>query len=125
MPIAIDPEKRIEYVLRCERDAESPTIFELKALTVRDMTAIRDVRMTVSRDGVTTFRQGSEELVTLKAGLVGWRNFKDAAGKDVVFTREGGKASDETLSRLAPEWRTELSDEIQAINTLTADEKKA
>jgi hypothetical protein len=119
-------------VLKCDRElpAESQTVFEIKYLTYDEQVRIEDATVTArvsSKDEEAremNFRSGSVERMTIHAGLVGWRNFKDANGEDVRFERRGNQVKNECLDRLHPDWRTELCNAITDMNTVTEGERK-
>lgn len=69
----------------------------------------------------------------VRFGLKGWRNMKDADGKDVeykseekIFPRIGKRivASDETLQKLDLKWMIEIGLEIVSRNRLTPEQQK-
>lgn len=130
MPIASDPTKTWDYVLKDERSAADPTVFVLKALTVADEASLQD-RMVEVEGGKTRVLSGSHTLDVLRRGLVGWRAFRFTDGREVPFevnrgltTRGVAPPSDSTLDYLSPSIRKELAEAIIERNTITADERK-
>lgn len=127
MAIALDPNRSHRYVLREDRaeSVESQTVFLLRSLTVRDDELIANSKMVASGSGEFRLQPGTEDLMTLRLGLVGVENLRDSAGKVVHFDSDkAGRVTDAFLSRLKREWRSEIAEEIRNLNTLDLDEKK-
>jgi len=127
MAIALDPNRSHRYVLREDASlpVEDQTVFLLRSLTVRDDEMIQNSKMVASSGGEFRLQPGTEDLMTLRLGLIGVENFRDGAGKMVHFDADKrGQVTDAFLSRLRKEWRSELADAIRTLNTLTTDEKK-
>jgi len=127
MAIALDPNRSHRYILREDASlpVEEQTIFLLRSLTVRDDEQIANSKMIASGAGEFRLHPGTEDLMTLRLGLIGVENFRDANGKTVHFDADkSGRVTDSFLSRLKKEWRTELVDQIRTLNALTVDEKK-
>lgn len=127
MAIALDPHRTHRFVLK--EDADQPedqqTVWILRTLTVRDDETIQNVKMVANGNGQFLLQPGTEDLMTLRVGLVGVENFRDAAGKTVHFeTDKQGRVTDSFLSRLHKEWRNEIADKIRSLNVLTVEEKK-
>lgn len=132
MPIAIDPAKTWEYVLKSERDAADPTRFILATLTVAEEANLQDRLVAV--DGttkLTTVASGTHTLEVLRLGLRGWSGFRFADGREVPFETNAGlkfrgiaPPSDKTLGYLSPADRKELAEAIVERNTATDDERK-
>lgn len=132
MPIAFDPTRPWEYILKEDRGTEKPTRFHLIALDVGDEAALQDRLVAV--DGATKTTRvatGSHALEILRAGLVGWDDFFDAGGNAVPFDVDKSRrmrgrdpVSDASLKRLSPKHRTELADAITERNTIAEDEAK-
>lgn len=127
MAIALDPSRQHRYVLHDDQSLppEDQTIWLLRSLTVRDDEMISNSKMVASGQGEFRLHPGTEDLMTIRLGLAGVENFRDASGKVVHFeTDKNHRVTDAFLSRLRKEWRSELAEQIRAINTLSADEKK-
>lgn len=127
MAIALDPNRTHRYVLKedSNQPEDAQTIWILRTLTVRDDETIQNSKMVANGAGQFLLQPGTEDLMTLRVGLVGVENFRDAAGKLVHFeTDKHNRVTDGFLSRLRKEWRNELADQIRALNVLTDDEKK-
>jgi hypothetical protein len=128
MAIALDPNRSHRYVLREDASlpVEEQTVFLLRSLTVRDDETIQNSKMVASSGGEFRLQPGTEDLMTLRLGLIGVENLRAGSGKLVHFDADKmGRVTDAFLSRLRKEWRNELADQIRALNTLTTDEKKA
>lgn len=134
MPIAQDPNKPFEYVLKADRGTERPTRWLLKPLTVREEADLRDGIMQYAGGASVEGRvlAGSIELKTLKLGLVGCEDFYDAAGNAVPFEDEPDNkrhptrrvVTDGFLSWISRSDRTELAEAIAERNRVTEDEEK-
>lgn len=126
MPIALDPKSTWDYVLECDRGEERPTVFELKALSVRDEARLEDGHASVDRvANAIRVSTGTTNLEALRAGLVGVRDFFDADGRPVLFdTDKQGRVSDSFLERLHPDWRQELARAIADRVRLTEADRK-
>jgi len=126
MPIAIDPNKSWEYVLLVDRELppEQQTVFELKALSARELATIEDGSVRSDREGKLEYLSGTQTIRILELGVRGWRNFKDPAGTDVPFRENNGKPRHENWDLLRPEWRRELANAITEQNRLSEEERK-
>ncbi|MDA8122246.1 MAG: hypothetical protein M0Z38_06745 [Deltaproteobacteria bacterium] len=126
MPIAIDPTKVIEYVLLCDRDLppEEQTMFELKVLTARELAKIEDGSARADVSGNIEFRSGTQVINILNVGLKGWRNFKDAQGREVPFRENNGAPRPENWDYLTPDWRRELANAVTEQTRVTETERK-
>lgn len=135
MAIALDPNRTFDYVLKCERalPREQQTTFHIRPLTAMEMRHLKNAA--VSIDQLTQQARsylGDLRWLALKAGLVGWTNFKRADGTDVlcektrqnVLGRNTECVTDACLDLLQDEWRDELAEAVQEFNTLTRDDAK-
>ncbi len=132
MPIAIDPAKTWEYVLKSERESSDPTRFILATLTVAEEANLQDRLVAV--DGatkLTTVASGTHTLEVLRLGLRGWISFRFSDGREVPFETDAGRRfrgvcppSDKTLGYLSPADRKELAEAIVERNATTEDERK-
>lgn len=129
MAIAISPRDEIEYVLRDERKlpVEQQTIWLLKPLTAHQRYRLKDVM-----EGGA--KVGSAHLAAMRAGLRGWRNFRDESGAEAPFEKES-HVSDvlgrkvhaptmDTLGLIPADAENELVEAIVASNALTVDDAK-
>lgn len=89
MPIAIDPETRIPFVLESDQGKENPPTFFLRPLTVREFRKadaidadIRAANAEPNGDPVTVLMNG------VRLGLVGWENVKDIKGNVIPYAAE-------------------------------------
>lgn len=122
---AINPSKVHDYVCKPERGLSSSeqTVFKVKYLTVNQTAELRDEIYTVKGVGKARsekLQTGTVDMKTLKLGLVGWANFKDEEGKEVVFDKN--KIVD-MLDMIPPEARTELAGHIRGESELTEGEE--
>lgn len=121
--IATSARIETEYILKEERGTESPTVFRLRPLTRRERDELGDM-LGLQLDK-TTYPGGSFTTKLVRGGLVGWRDFRDAAGADVPFaTTPDGKPTDETLERIPMDAYVELANEIFRQSNLSAGERK-
>ena len=114
MPLAIDPEARVPYVLESDRGKEKPPKFFLRPLTVRQFRVANsiDERMNAAEDSVTVLMDG------VRAGLVGWENITNVSGQPIPYDPE---ALEDVLSMTEA---VELMRAVQTAGKLDASEKK-
>jgi hypothetical protein len=122
MVVAIDPDATFDHVLREERDSAEPTVFKLKPLTARQLAQIEDM-LVVHLGGGVRLNTGMQTLEVLRLGLVGWENFKDAAGNPVPFVPITPK-DERSLDLLHPRWRVELANAVTEHAKLTEEQRK-
>lgn len=132
--IAIDPTERHEHVLLTDRrlpdDSPNKTVWILRSLTRKERSALEDLGRTA--DG--SIRIGSLVTQTVRAGLVGWSNFRDGRNQEIEFAakstpelvlgRVATPITDGLLDRIPDEVLTELANEIQILSTVSAAEGK-
>lgn len=130
MPIAIDPKKTWDYILKAERESESPTVFHLATLTVAEEAALQD-KLVAVKDGAAQVASGTHTLEVLRIGLVGWSGFRFCDGTEAPFKTDPGRkvrgramVSDESLDLLAPADRKELAEAIVERNTIGEADRK-
>ena len=132
MPIAQDTSKTWEYILKCDRGCDHPSVFILRAMSVADEARIQDSLVTVdAATKVTTVKSGSHALEVLRIGLLGWKDFFLPSGEPAPFVTDKSRrmrgfdpVSDESLDRLRPDHRRELAEAIIERNTIAEDERK-
>lgn len=129
MPIALDPKETFSYVLEDERKLpeDDQTVFQLRGLTISEEASLNNSLIASDMGGEEMkWKTGDYQLNTLKRGLIGWSNFRDATGNEVaceIVERTGfrkktsGKVEDpgvalECLDRLSSAHRTELANAI-------------
>lgn len=123
MPLARSNRDLFDYVLKEDRElpAEQQTVFHLRALS--------------SRVAMRMHTLAQVKPVALLAGVAGWKNFRDAAGNEVVCKHAKGKVivegieldkplSEESLDYLSPEWCNELAAAVLTNNRLSSDDAK-
>jgi hypothetical protein len=99
--------------------------FKLRALTLAEELAIRD--HTYDERGRMLF--GSKINMTVRAGLVGWKNVTDKDGKPIAFKTESGAegrvyASDESMECLSEILCIEISTAIAERNMIDGNDLK-
>jgi hypothetical protein len=52
MPIALDPDRTVEYVLKAERESDDATVFYLRALSLRERAEVEDAAFTLHGEEV-------------------------------------------------------------------------
>ena len=137
MAIAINPSESFEFTLRADRSLpeEKRTVFMLRPLSYVERRKIEDMASVVEAEtGLVRGTVGSINDATLRLGLKGWRNFRDAKGVEVPFELEGkrlgilGSLVDpptlRTLERLHPRDAEELVNAITEVQRVTVDEGK-
>jgi len=60
----------------------------------------------------------------LDAGLMGWRNFKNARGEEIEFDRTVTQVYRHLLDHVHSEYREELANAITEHNEISEDERK-
>lgn len=122
MPIARNMNVTRDFILKNEKDSppDKQTVFIVGAMAGWLQAALND-RV------ASTFKQGDETVIRdiLRAGLKGWRNFRDEHGAEVQFKlNRDGQPSDESLSILDMGSSVEIAMEIMGFNKLAGDELK-
>lgn len=116
---------------------EGATVFELGVLDVFLMGMIYDKSTSITRHegsedvGFQT-RVNQTNIETVRFGLKGWRNFKNATGDDIPFVtekrfvngREYLQAADACLNALGIRLIRELGQEIKAKSEVTGHDAK-
>jgi hypothetical protein len=126
MPIAIDPGKTWDYVLKCDRELpeEQRTVFSLRVLTAKQLAELEDRAVRSDPAGNLEYRTGTSTLQILKMGVTGWKNFRGADGSEIQFRENNGNPRDENWDLLRPEWRRELANAVTEQNRLSEEERK-
>jgi hypothetical protein len=130
MVIAIDPGFEYPYIPKCDKDLPEgeQTTFSLKVLDAKVYARITNSSTLNPNTREVRVRGGTVLLDTLREGLVGWNNFKDRDGNPIDFkfnkVGKGQRASDESISRIPPKIRSELSDQITEMSDLNKEEAK-
>lgn len=135
MAIAIDPREKFEYILEADRDKpeDEQTVWELRALTFAQRNALEDMPTFTGEKEVAP-KMGKMTRETLRAGLAGWRNFKDARGRIIEFECDPCERSvlgrkckpvlDRCLERIHPSDVVELVNAISEVQRITDEEGK-
>ena len=135
MVIAIDPNETFEYVLKDDRKADHPTVWNLRALNSVAVKTVQD-RAGQLKGEVFTTNQGTMQLDILRYGLRGCAAFPDGKGGEVAYECQDGKTlnilgvqvkdpvADGFLDRI-PLWaKAELAGAIADGSDLTEDQEK-
>jgi len=119
--IALSAREEWDFKLIEEREIDNPTVFVLRPLTLRARSEIEDLM----RGDFKDVPMGTWKVKVLKAGLAGWRNLRDAGGREVacVFDRNG-IPQDDTLARLPSQVQMELALEIFSRSALSDADRK-
>lgn len=138
MTIAINPQEQFEFTTRADKTLSendpNRTVWLLRPLTRVEHAAIRDFPRHDTLSHQLDVRSGTMELEVVKAGLVGWRNFRDSAGEEVAFERGERErvlgrmthpVSISLLDRIDSETFMELANAITRQNELTFEEGNA
>jgi len=138
--IAVDLNAVREYSLACDT-GDDKTVFLLGLLDaplrahVDDSSLSYSLNAAAPKDGPADVKMNmnARAIDVVRFGLRGWKNFKDAQGRDVPFDRVSQAVpgvgnrhvvSDISMRALKTEWIRELAGEITGDNTLADDEKK-
>lgn len=137
MAVAISPKDNVEFITKADllRPVEERTVFLIRPLTNVQRKLIEDQSLTMEQSsGTIRPRVGSVKIDTLRAGLTGWRNYKDEDGDEVAFENEGRKLSILGTNVDPPSWRSinrldpndleEIFDAIMRNARTTVDEGK-
>lgn len=124
--IALSKRERFDYVLEADRGKEKPPVFELQPLSMADVSEIEDIVGTSRSAGEGGYPIGTVNRKVLKAGLVGWRNVKDAGnGAELAFKKGvDGKVSDDLLVLFTTKERTELASQLWGAAHISGDDAK-
>lgn len=126
MPIAIDPDRAIPYVLKAERGKANATTFLLKPLCGSD--AKLGIRLGLEPQGRA---EGIYDIARI--ALSGWSGFCDEAGVEVPFAleeqvvqgRRRKVASESSMQRLDAAVIGELADAAIDYATLSANDVRS
>jgi len=138
--IAVDVNAVREYSLKCD-DGDDKTVFQIGTLDAPLRAYIEDkglsysVNASAPKDAPAnvSMNMNARSLEVVRFGLRGWKNFKDAQGREIQFDRVsqavpgiGNRhvASDSSLRLLKMDWIKELGKEITGDNFIEAEEKK-
>lgn len=137
MVIAIDPGEEFEFVLLADRALPendiNRTVWKLRPLTRKEMTVLED-RTEMQRGGGFRLNLGTIKEETVRAGLIGCSNFRDARGAEIPFEQSDKMISvlgrncrppaDRFLDRIPAAALMELADAIQEGAKITVEEGK-
>jgi len=127
----------VEYVAKCQRGEpkEDQVIWLLRPLASKESADIQNNLFRsegVGKQRKEQFLTGTQVILHLRKGLVGWENFKYEDGSSVAWedpaiekTEEGrDRIMDRNLDKIHASIRQELSDEIRGEAELGEDEKQ-
>lgn len=121
--IALSQKEQIEYILEEDRGHESPTVFLLRPLSVREVVEIED--LVATRDESKGMPAGTFAYKVLRASLSGWRNLKDKTGVEIKYERAyDGKVKEDLLLRFTTAQRFELANAVWGLANITDEEAK-
>ena len=118
MPIWVDPNARIPYVLKSDREKpEAEQVrFLFRVMTARDYASFTDTLRTDDSDKVENWAEYNFTL--LRFTLVGW----DGPGVPPFEVDERGHPTDETLTRIQYEDRWELARAADRANKVSDED---
>lgn len=108
MVIAVDPNKKYDFVLKSDKTApkENQTVFKLRALTASEMADVMDI-----------MAPGTQIKTICGLGLIGWDNLKDEGGNSISFPLLAtGKPDPIALDRIPKIVRTQIAEEVMKIS---------
>jgi len=105
-----------DYVPISERESDKPFTATIKQLKPQELAALEDDMAKINNDQSLTIQTGRFNYSVLRAGLVGWFNFKNG-DKDVKPKKTAiGVIDEESLNMLPPILVAELSEVILNIS---------
>jgi hypothetical protein len=126
----------VEYIAKCERGEKSDFVtWLIRPLTAKEQADIQNSLFQskgVGKKRQEQFLTGTQGMLVLRKGLVGWKDFKFEDGSLVVWedpkvekTEEGrDRIMDRNLDCIPAVIRMELSDEIRGEAELGEDEEQ-
>ncbi len=122
MPVALNPNKLMEYILKGERQSEVQTTFLIRPLSGIKMSRVLHVVNKMDQKSAEGMDNAIQ--IVLEIGLAGWRNFNDEEGKPVDFKTDSvGKPLEETLGKLDFITSTELLAAVVDLNKIGSVEQ--
>lgn len=119
MPIALDTDRKVEYILKAERESDEATVFYLRALSLRERAEVEDAAFTLHGEEVL-MKNATRRIALLARGLTGWRNFIDSKRQAVIFVSDSrGRAADASLDRLDDATVVELAQAITDLSSVS------
>lgn len=126
----------IKYESDLDPDKGTPkaTVFEVKALSARQVARIRDDSTRFSsgggEDADIYIAMNSANFEFVRHGLKGWKNFSDSDGKEAVFKTEADKktgltvVTEDSMNYLPSDLIAELAGVITGFNQLSEEDAK-
>jgi hypothetical protein len=124
-----------EYVSPNDGDkgTDKATVFTLGTLSARVQTTLKDRSTRFTSDPnaengvVAEFLPFTASYDTVRCGVVGWSNFADGTGEEILFKASTGTiggvkvqlVAEECMDRLPVDLIRELSDRINEINSMS------
>jgi len=133
MAIALLPNQRWDFVMPSEANLprDQQTVFHLRSLTKREKHHYQNLR---TRQLGFIGNEGECRFQIVRAGLVGWSNFKTADGREVKFVTEkedvevlGRKCrpiSEECMDHITDQLEVDLTEEILIGSNLNHEDRK-
>jgi len=128
----IQPDQIQEYILDDQKNdpPEDQVTWLFKPLDVKAQAMVSD--MIYSAKGFGKKREellkaGSQQMLILRRGFVGWKNFKYEDGSEVEWTPPEGNQTardrimDANLNKMPPSVRDEIADQIRGTSSLDLD----
>ena len=122
-------EKVFPYVLKKDRNVDSPTVFHLRRLTARERASLEDEIATGNASGAIGFRTGSNSYRACRVGIEGWECFDgmefeaESAATDILGSGVQRRlVTDECLDALQSAYITELAEAIREGQKMKDDE---
>jgi hypothetical protein len=125
MPVAVHISQTEEYVIHSERELprDAQTVFIIGVMPgwkrLEIMGRLGGIKAGPEETSEAAFVQAFAPILPeiLRAGLRGWRGFKDADGGEVVFRTDGaGAPSLAALALIDSDTQIELASAIMALN---------
>ena len=125
----------VEYITKQERGNPEPVVFLVRPLTSKESADIQNSLFHSKGFGKQRqeqFLTGTQVVMVLRKGLIGWKDFKYEDGTEVVWedpniekTEEGrDRIMDRNLDCIPAAIRQELSDEIRGESELGEGEEQ-
>lgn len=117
MPVAIDPNARVRFVLESDKGKSPEPAFFVRPLTMRVWRKLADTTDEMLK--ATEGNVAANKLIeAIKIGLVGWEGIVDAKGNDIPFD------PDKLEDIIDVDEAKELLDAVQDAGRLAREDKK-
>lgn len=126
---AIIPGEPVEYILKCEKDTKNPTVWKLKSLSMSEQAFVGELASSLANASLLAMVEAQQKILSI--GLISAAPFKNALGKEAVFTRDGDPFfkghrlfTEDSLDQIDRKYRDELAVAIITGGELTEDDRK-